>query len=121
MRDSPLFAPAYGPLSGKEVANGKAMQRIGKADYSALLEKAFNRLKAEQNQPREQPMSDAFLEMCLAVDRALTAPCGSILMAGQSGMGRRAAVTLVTQMHQIRSEHTNNTVYANECHTFRML
>ena len=35
------------------------------------------------------------------VDRVLTMPGGSILMAGRSGVGRRTAITLVTFMHQM--------------------
>lgn len=35
------------------------------------------------------------------VDRVLTMPGGSLLLAGRSGVGRRTAVTLVTFMHQM--------------------
>ncbi len=35
------------------------------------------------------------------VDRVLTMPGGSLLMAGRSGVGRRTAVTLVAHMHQM--------------------
>lgn len=35
------------------------------------------------------------------VDRVLTTPGGSLLMAGRSGVGRRTAVTLVSHMHQM--------------------
>lgn len=35
------------------------------------------------------------------VDRVLTTPGGSLLMAGRSGVGRRSSVTLVAHMHQI--------------------
>lgn len=78
------------------------MMQIGKSDYMALLEKSANRLKAEQDQTSQQSLNDAFVQMCLAVDRKLTAPGGSVLLAGQAGMGRRAAVALVAQMHQMR-------------------
>jgi dynein heavy chain 2 len=36
------------------------------------------------------------------VDRVLTKPGGSLLMAGRSGVGRRTAVSLVTNMHQMQ-------------------
>lgn len=42
------------------------------------------------------------LEHVARVDRVLTRPGGSLLMAGCSGVGRRTAVTLVAHMHQIQ-------------------
>ena len=35
------------------------------------------------------------------VDRVLTMPGGSLLMAGSSGVGRRTAVSIVAHMHQM--------------------
>ena len=35
------------------------------------------------------------------VDRVLTRPGGSLLLAGRSGVGRRTAVSLVAHMHQL--------------------
>ena len=36
------------------------------------------------------------------VDRVLTMPGGSLLMAGSSGVGRRTAVSIVSHMHQMQ-------------------
>ena len=36
------------------------------------------------------------------VDRVLTKPGGSLLMAGRSGVGRRTAAALVSHMHNIQ-------------------
>lgn len=41
------------------------------------------------------------LDHIARVDRVLTMPGGSLLMAGTSGVGRRSAVTLVSYLHQI--------------------
>lgn len=41
------------------------------------------------------------LDHIARVDRVLTMPGGSLLMAGTSGVGRRTAVTLVSYLHQI--------------------
>ena len=41
------------------------------------------------------------LENMARVDRVLTLPGGSILMAGRSGVGRRTAVTIVAHMHMM--------------------
>ena len=41
------------------------------------------------------------LENTSRVDRVLTMPGGSLLLAGRSGVGRRTAVTLVAHMQQM--------------------
>lgn len=41
------------------------------------------------------------LDHIARVDRVLTMPGGSLLLAGTSGVGRRSAVTLVSYLHQI--------------------
>ena len=41
------------------------------------------------------------LENIAIVDRVITKPGGSLLMAGRSGVGRRTAVSLVAHMHSI--------------------
>lgn len=41
------------------------------------------------------------LENIATVDRVLTKPGGSLLLAGRSGVGRRTAVSLVAHMHSI--------------------
>ena len=42
------------------------------------------------------------LENMARVNRVLTLPGGSLLLAGRSGVGRRTAVTLVASMHQMQ-------------------
>lgn len=41
------------------------------------------------------------LENVARVDRVITTPGGSLLMAGVSGVGRRTAMSLVAHMHQM--------------------
>jgi dynein heavy chain 2 len=41
------------------------------------------------------------LDNIARVDRVLTMPGGSLLLAGRSGVGRRTAVLLVAHMHQM--------------------
>ena len=36
------------------------------------------------------------------VDRVITAPGGSLLMAGRSGVGRRTAVSVIANLHGIQ-------------------
>uniref|UniRef100_A0A915E882 Cytoplasmic dynein 2 heavy chain 1 n=1 Tax=Ditylenchus dipsaci TaxID=166011 RepID=A0A915E882_9BILA len=47
-------------------------------------------------------LSDEIVELCLIVDRALTQPGGSLLIAGRSGMGHNSIAKLVAHMHQIK-------------------
>ena len=42
------------------------------------------------------------LEYMSRVERVLTAPGGSLLLAGVSGVGRRTAVTIVSHIHQMQ-------------------
>lgn len=42
------------------------------------------------------------LDTMARVDRVLTKPGGSLLMAGRSGVGRRTAVSLIAHMHQMQ-------------------
>lgn len=42
------------------------------------------------------------LENMARVDRVLSKPGGSLLMAGRSGVGRRTAVCVVANMHQMK-------------------
>uniref|UniRef100_A0A183BTS1 Cytoplasmic dynein 2 heavy chain 1 n=1 Tax=Globodera pallida TaxID=36090 RepID=A0A183BTS1_GLOPA len=94
------FAPLPGSILANEL-DGRPMLPISREDYIGQLEKVINRLKHEQHCPTQQ-LSNAFVDMCLSVDRAITCPGGAVLLAGRAGMGRRAAVTFVAQMHQMR-------------------
>uniref|UniRef100_A0A914HVR0 Cytoplasmic dynein 2 heavy chain 1 n=1 Tax=Globodera rostochiensis TaxID=31243 RepID=A0A914HVR0_GLORO len=100
VRSASNFAPLPGPILAKEL-DGRPMLPISREDYIGQLEKVINRLKHEQHCPTQQ-LSNAFVDMCLSVDRAITCPGGAVLLAGRAGMGRRAAVTFVAQMHQMR-------------------
>nr|CAD2197227.1 unnamed protein product [Meloidogyne enterolobii] len=75
---------------------GKSMQLISKSDYSSQLQRAINRMKADYEEAISLPISDIFMEI------ALTSPGGSVLLAGQSGIGSRAAIEIMSQMHQMK-------------------
>ena len=47
------------------------------------------------------PQRDQTLEYIVRVDRVLSQPKGSLLMAGSSGAGRRNILSLVAYMHQM--------------------
>ncbi|KAL3101915.1 hypothetical protein niasHS_003324 [Heterodera schachtii] len=100
VRPVPFFSPSPGQILAKEL-DGRPMLSLLRSDYVAQLEKVINRLKHEQHCPVQQ-LSDAFVDLCSSLDRAISCPGGAALLAGSAGMGRRAAVTLVAQMHQMR-------------------
>lgn len=65
------------------------------------LEKSVNRFEFEVAN-FGQPLTEELVDLCLALDRILTMPNGSVLLAGRPGMGRKAAVSLIAHMHQIK-------------------
>jgi dynein heavy chain 2 len=54
-----------------------------------------------ENKELEVLIFKEVLENIAIVDRVITKPGGSLLMAGRSGVGRRTAVSLVAHMHSI--------------------
>ncbi|KAA3681038.1 dynein heavy chain 2, cytosolic [Paragonimus westermani] len=46
-----------------------------------------------------------FVDLICRVDRALSCPGGSLLLAGRCGIGRRSAVNLVAHLHQLKLCH----------------
>lgn len=57
---------------------------------------------ARENRELDILIFKEVLENIARVDRTLTKPGGSLLMAGRSGVGRRTAVALVAHMHNIQ-------------------
>ncbi|TPP62125.1 Cytoplasmic dynein 2 heavy chain 1 [Fasciola gigantica] len=46
-----------------------------------------------------------FVDLVCRLDRALSVPAGSVLLAGRAGIGRRSALTLVAHLHQFHVCH----------------
>ena len=57
---------------------------------------------ARENRELDILIFKEVLDNIARVDRTLTKPSGSLLMAGRSGVGRRTAVALVAHMHNIQ-------------------
>lgn len=57
---------------------------------------------ARENRELDILIFKEVLENIARVDRTLTKPGGSLLMAGRSGVGRRTAVALVAHMHNVQ-------------------
>lgn len=56
---------------------------------------------ARDNKEDEILLFDEVLDNIAKVDKVLSQPGGSLVMAGRSGVGRRTALSLVAHMHQI--------------------
>ena len=55
-----------------------------------------------ENRELDMVIFKEVLENMARVDRVLTMPGGSLLMAGRSGVGRRTAVSVVSHMHMMQ-------------------
>ncbi|KAK6729949.1 hypothetical protein RB195_006788 [Necator americanus] len=71
-----------------------------KKDYRSILQKAVNRYEFEVAN-FSNALTDEACELCAKVDRALTTPGGSVLLAGHSGLGRADTIRLIANMHQM--------------------
>jgi len=54
-----------------------------------------------ENRDLEAVMIRELLDLVSRCDRVLSAPGGSLLLAGRSGVGRRTAVSIVAALHQV--------------------
>ncbi|CAB3978327.1 cytoplasmic dynein 2 heavy chain 1-like [Paramuricea clavata] len=81
-------------------AFGRPLGRLGPTDLRQVLAKGMLTYGRE-NKELEVLIFKEVLENIAIVDRVITKPGGSLLMAGRSGVGRRTAVSLVAHMHSI--------------------
>ncbi|XP_064610087.1 cytoplasmic dynein 2 heavy chain 1-like isoform X3 [Liolophura sinensis] len=81
--------------------NGKPLGKLTTDDLQAVIEKGL-RMYSRENRDLDILVFKEVLEHIARVDRVLTMPGGSLLLAGRSGVGRRTAVTLVAHMHQMK-------------------
>ncbi|KAK7096855.1 hypothetical protein V1264_003902 [Littorina saxatilis] len=80
---------------------GKPLGKLAGDDLQQTIEKGL-KLYSRENRELDIIIFKEVLENMARVDRVLTCPGGSLLMAGRSGVGRRTAVTLVAFMHQMQ-------------------
>ncbi|RDD40688.1 Cytoplasmic dynein 2 heavy chain 1 [Trichoplax sp. H2] len=82
--------PIYGRLLGK----------LSAADFQQVVKKGLQSYSRE-NGELNILIFDEVLDLIARVERVITQPGGSLLLAGRSGVGRRTAVRLVTHLHQM--------------------
>ncbi|XP_074649972.1 cytoplasmic dynein 2 heavy chain 1-like [Tubulanus polymorphus] len=80
--------------------HGAVMGKLSDDDLKTVIEKGLKQYSRE-NRDMDVLIFDEVLDNMARVDRVLTVPGGSLLMAGRSGVGRRTAITLISHMHQM--------------------
>ncbi|XP_055895255.1 cytoplasmic dynein 2 heavy chain 1-like isoform X1 [Biomphalaria glabrata] len=82
--------------------HGKPLGKLSEDDLKTVIEKGI-RFFSHENRQLDILIFKEVLEHMARVDRVLTKPGGSLLMAGSSGVGRRTAVSVVAHMHQMQT------------------
>ncbi|XP_071126281.1 cytoplasmic dynein 2 heavy chain 1-like isoform X2 [Mytilus edulis] len=80
---------------------GKSLGKLTGDDLVSVVERGL-KLYSRENRDLDILIFKEVLDHMARVDRVLTKPGGSLLMAGQSGAGRRTAVLLVAHMHMMQ-------------------
>ncbi|KAJ8027756.1 Cytoplasmic dynein 2 heavy chain 1 [Holothuria leucospilota] len=78
---------------------GKPLGRLSASDLKEVIKKAKVTYAREGRELKLQIFREV-LDHIAHVDRVLTQPGGSLLLAGRSGVGRRSAVTIVSHLHR---------------------
>ncbi len=75
----------------------------------------FQQIFERENRDLEAVMIRELLDLVSRCDRVLSAPGGSLLLSGRSGVGRRTAVCIVAALHQvIKSELKQDLVHSKK-------
>ncbi|EJD73854.1 cytoplasmic dynein 2 heavy chain 1, variant [Loa loa] len=94
-----LYISARGALS-ITMLKSTPLSMVPRKEYAKLLQQAVNRYESEIANFK-MPIFNEFVKLCSQIDRVITTPGGSLLLAGRAGMGRREAASLVANMHQM--------------------
>ncbi len=80
---------------------GRTLTRLTNKDLGPFIDRGVTRYRSDYRD------SDVFIfreiiEAIVRVDRVLTTPGGSLLLAGRSGVGRRTAIGVVASMNNMK-------------------
>ncbi|XP_059389924.1 dynein cytoplasmic 2 heavy chain 1 isoform X4 [Carassius carassius] len=78
--------------------HGKPLGRLNAADLTEIIHKGIV-LYGRDNRELDILLFPEVLDYMCRVDRVLSSPGGSLLLAGRSGVGRRTATCVVSHMH----------------------
>ncbi|GMR54221.1 hypothetical protein PMAYCL1PPCAC_24416, partial [Pristionchus mayeri] len=98
-KDDSVFASQSLAVHTKDSV-GIPLVSIQSADYESTLKKVVNRYEFEVANFK-LPLLKEIQAFAAKVDRVLTTPGGSLLLAGRSGMGRKDVVQLIANMHSM--------------------
>ncbi|GMT01201.1 hypothetical protein PENTCL1PPCAC_23375, partial [Pristionchus entomophagus] len=96
-KDDSVFASQSLAVHTKD-SIGIPLVNIPSVDYESTLKKTVNRYEFEVANFK-LPLLKEIQAFAAKVDRVLTTPGGSLLLAGRSGMGRKDVVQLIANMH----------------------
>ncbi|CAG0920502.1 unnamed protein product, partial [Notodromas monacha] len=77
---------------------GKMLGKLGPIEWQSVVEKAIVRYSRE-NEELDLEMFREPLDLMSRMDRILTKPKGSVLIAGRAGVGRKPAAGVIACMH----------------------
>ncbi|KAK7078013.1 hypothetical protein SK128_012525 [Halocaridina rubra] len=88
---------------------GYKMGHMTSENWTQIVEKAVRQYSREKIELDLLLFSEV-LDAMARVDRILTVPGGSLLLAGRSGVGRRTAVTVIANFHGLRVMSPNTSL-----------
>eukprot|EP00117_Sycon_ciliatum_P036543 scpid1236/ scgid27488/ Cytoplasmic dynein 2 heavy chain 1; Dynein heavy chain isotype 1B len=94
-----LFYVSWGS-TGNRTDHGAQLGRLSENDLSEVIKKGLLSYSRENRDVNILVFTEVLDYIC-RVNRILTAPSGSLLLAGRSGVGRHTAVELVAHMQRI--------------------
>ncbi|XP_068211563.1 cytoplasmic dynein 2 heavy chain 1 [Palaemon carinicauda] len=80
---------------------GHKIGHMNAEEWGKVVEKAVKQYSREKQELNLLIFTEV-LDVMARVDRVLTVPGGSLLLAGRSGIGRRTAVTVIANLHGIK-------------------
>jgi dynein heavy chain 2 len=86
------------PPEQRAIIKNKIMSKMNFEDFKGLIKQGLIAYEREVKELHILLFSE-ILEHMAVVDRVLSSPAGSLLLAGRAGVGRRSAVCLVANMH----------------------
>ena len=83
---------------------GRPLAPISSADWLNYVDKG-KKMFARESWSLNQYTTQEVLDLSARIDRALSGPGGSVLLAGRSGVGRRESLCVVSALHSARLVH----------------
>ncbi len=90
-----------GTVGGPLPRFGRPIGSLGRSEWAQLVDKGITAFSREYRE-LDVVVVDELLWLVAACDRVLSAPGGSLLLAGRAGIGRRSAVGVAAAMHRAK-------------------